>query len=145
MREGCYCKFTLDAGARLPEKKHPEDAGYDIYANEHVVINPGERYAVATGVHYQPDPGWYMQVVPRSGLAFKNSVTVLNTPGTIDSNYRNQVKVILVNLGNEPFEVNQGDRIAQMIFTPVYDVVFGQVSDLDDSDRGQGGFGSTGK
>lgn len=145
MREPCYCKFTLDVGARLPEKKHPEDAGYDIYANEHVVIQPGERYAVGTGVHYQPDPEWYIQIVPRSGLALKNGITVLNTPGTVDSNYRNQVKVILANLGNEPFEVNRGDRIAQMIFCPVYDVVFDEVDSLDDSDRGQGGFGSTGK
>ena len=145
MREMCICNFVLDEGARLPEKKHPEDAGYDVYANENVRIAPGARHAVSTGLYFQPETGWYIQVVPRSGLALKNGITVLNTPGTIDSNYRNEIKVILVNHSNEDFDIHKGDRIAQLIFTPSYEAVFVEAKTLDDSDRGQGGFGSSGK
>lgn len=144
-REVCLCNYTLDPGARVPEKKHPEDAGYDVYANEATIINPGARAAVSTGVHFQPEPGWYIQVVPRSGLALKNGISVLNTPGTVDSNYTADVKVILVNHNVVPYQVNVGDRIAQIIFTPSYEAVLMQVDALNDSDRGLGGFGSTGK
>ncbi len=144
-REICLCNYTLDPGARVPEKKHPEDAGYDVYANEAVIVNPGDRVAVSTGVHFQPEAGWYIQVVPRSGLALKKGITVLNTPGTIDSNYTAEVKVILVNHSNAPYQVNTGDRIAQIIFTPSYEAMLMKVDVLNDSDRGEGGFGSTGK
>lgn len=145
MREKCNCKFVLAEGAKIPEKKHPEDAGYDIYANENVSLSPGERVAVSTGIKVQPDPGWYIQIVPRSGMAFKSGITVLNSPGTIDSNYKADVKVILVNHGNEVYNICQGDRIAQLIFTPSYEAELEQVLFLDDSDRGEGGFGSTGR
>ena len=143
MREKCNCKFVLAEGAKVPEKKHPEDAGYDIYANESILIHSGSRAAVSTGLFVQPDPGWYIQVVPRSGLAINFGLTVLNTPGTIDSNYRNEIKVILQNHG-EDYMVNKGDRIAQLIFTPSPEAEFEQVLVLDSSDRGRHGFGSTG-
>lgn len=145
MRERCYCEIKLDDGARLPERKHPEDAGFDLYANEDAVIPAGSWKAVDTGVHTNPRPGWYIQIVPRSGLAYKSGISVLNTPGTIDSNYRNSIKVIMYNISDSDYEVHAGDRIAQMIFTPSYEVDFAEVEELDDSDRGQGGFGSTGK
>lgn len=144
-KDVCICNYVLAEGAHVPEKKHPDDAGYDVYANENMVIHKGERAAVGTGLFFQPDSGWYIQVVPRSGLALKSGITVLNTPGTIDSNYRNEIKVILANLSNEDYEVHKGDRIAQLIFTPSYEAAFFKVDTLDDSDRGQGGFGSTGK
>lgn len=137
-------KIVLDSGAKIPVKKHPEDAGYDICSNEKVVLHPMERKAVGTGIRIEPEPNWYAQVVPRSGLAIKNGISVLNTPGTIDSNYRNEIKVILINLSNEDFEINVGDRIAQLIFTPSYSVDFENVLLLGESDRNLGGFGSTG-
>ena len=137
-------KIVLDSGAKIPVKKHPEDAGYDICSNEKVVLHPMERKAVGTGIRIEPEPNWYVQVVPRSGLAIKNGISVLNTPGTIDSNYRNEIKVILINLSNEDFEINVGDRIAQLIFTPNYSVDFENVLLLGESDRNLGGFGSTG-
>lgn len=137
-------KIVLDSGAKIPVKKHPEDAGYDICSNEKVVLHPMERKAVGTGICIEPEPNWYVQVVPRSGLAIKNGISVLNTPGTIDSNYRNEIKVILINLSNEDFEINVGDRIAQLIFTPSYSVDFENVLLLGESDRNLGGFGSTG-
>jgi dUTP pyrophosphatase len=137
-------KIVLDSGAKIPVKKHPEDAGYDICSNEKVVLHPMERKAVGTGIRIEPEPNWYVQVVPRSGLSIKNGISVLNTPGTIDSNYRNEIKVILINLSNEDFEINVGDRIAQLIFTPSYSVDFENVLLLGESDRNLGGFGSTG-
>ena len=137
-------EIVLDSGAKIPVKKHPEDAGYDICSNEKVVLHPMERKAVGTGIRIEPEPNWYVQVVPRSGLAIKNGISVLNTPGTIDSNYRNEIKVILINLSNEDFEINVGDRIAQLIFTPSYSVDFENVLLLGESDRNLGGFGSTG-
>lgn len=141
----CNCLYTLDVGAQAPIKKHHSDAGYDIFANEDVLINPGARHAVSTGVHFQPEDGWYIQVVPRSGMALKHGISVLNTPGTVDSNYRAEVKVILVNHSNTPYAVSKGDRIAQLIFTPSYEANLQQVESLDDSDRGNNGFGSSGK
>ena len=144
-KDVCICNYVLAEGAHVPEKKHPEDAGYDVYANEEIMISPGCRAAVGIGVFVQPEPGWYIQVVPRSGLAIKNGITVLNTPGTIDSNYRNEIKVILVNHSTDEYVVHKGDRIAQLIFTPSYEAAFVKAESLDDSDRGQGGFGSTGK
>ena len=144
-KDVCICSYVLAEGARLPEKKHSDDAGYDVYANEDVILHNGERAAVGTGLFFQPESGWYIQVVPRSGLALKSGISVLNTPGTIDSNYRNEIKVILVNLSGSDYEIHKGDRIAQLIFTPSYEAAFIGVGALDDSDRGQGGFGSTGK
>ena len=145
MREVCNCKIKLENGAHFPEKKHPEDAGYDIYANAEMNLWPGIPTIVPTGIFVEPDPDWYIQIVPRSGLAAKYGLTVLNTPGTIDSNYRNEIKVIMMNLGKEAYVVHKDDRIAQMIFTPSYSAKFEEVKELGDSDRGLGGFGSTGK
>ena len=145
MRELCYCKIKLDEGAKLPERKHEDDAGYDIYANEDVTLNPGEVTIVSTGVHIEPSFGWYVQIVPRSGLAAKHGITVLNTPGTIDSNYRDEIKVIMINHGPQSYPIFKGDRIAQMIFTPSYKAYLAEVDELGDSDRGLGGLGSTGR
>ena len=100
---------------------------------------------IPTGLYFSIPEGYEVQVRPRSGLAAKNGVTVLNTPGTIDSDYRGEIKVILVNLGDEDFTVNNGDRIAQIVVAPVTIGVFEQVSSLDETERGAGGFGSTGK
>ena len=109
-----------------------------------VVINPGGRALIPTGLHIALPVGYEAQIRPRSGLALKNGVTVLNTPGTIDSDYRGDIGVILINHGSEPFCVMQGDRIAQMVITKVEQVDFVQVDELNETNRGSGGFGSTG-
>jgi dUTP pyrophosphatase len=110
-----------------------------------MIIKKGERAMIPTGLFFSIPEGYEIQVRPRSGLAAKNGVTVLNTPGTIDSDYRGEVKVILVNLGNEDFEVKNGERIAQIVVAPVTIGSFEQVTALDETERGAGGFGSTGK
>ena len=140
-------KCVAAKGAVIPQYKTAGAAGADICAllESDVVLKKGERAMIPTGLFFEIPAGYEIQVRPRSGLAAKNGVTVLNTPGTIDSNYRNEVKVILVNLSGEDYEVHKGDRIAQLIFTPSYEAAFFKVDSLDDSDRGQGGFGSTGK
>lgn len=121
-------------------------AGADLRAaiNEPVVIAPGKRAMIDTGLKMEIPVGYEAQVRPRSGLAAKKGVTVLNTPGTIDSDYRGDVKVILINLGEEDFVVKRGDRVAQMIFAPVTTAEFSLEHQLSSSDRGAGGFGSTG-
>ena len=118
-----------------------------IQALEDVSLSlaPGERRAVATGFAVAIPHGWEVQVRPRSGLALKHGLSVLNTPGTIDSDYRGEVKVILANLGAEPFEVVRGERIAQLVPAPVQKARFEEVETLDDTARGAGGFGSTGR
>ncbi len=114
------------------------------FVSEPVTIAPGERTLVPTGLCFSIPEGYEIQVRPRSGLAAKNGVTCLNTPGTIDSDYRGEVKVILINLGSVPFVVNNGDRIAQLVVAPVTQGVFTAVEKLDETERGAGGFGSTG-
>ena len=145
MRERCYCKIQLDDGATLPMRKHSDDAGYDVYAKENAIIPAHGWKPVSTGVHTDPGSRWYIQVVPRSGLAFNYGVSVLNTPGTVDSGYRDEIKVIMYNISDKDYLVKAGDRIAQLIFTPSYEVNFGIVESLDETDRGTNGFGSTGK
>lgn len=147
MRENCECKIVLGEGAVLPEKKHPDDAGYDICSNVDIVLEEHSGpVIVSTGIFIEPtNPEWYIQVVPRSGLAANKGITVLNTPGTIDSNYRNEIKVIMINHSDSSYEIHKGDRIAQMIFTPSYSARFVVVDELGDSDRGLGGIGSTGR
>lgn len=145
MREICNCKIQLDDGASLPIRKHSDDAGYDIYANENTIIPARGWKPVSTGVHTNPGKGWYIQVVPRSGLAYNHGVSVLNTPGTVDAGYRDEIKVIMYNISDKDYLVKAGDRIAQLIFTPSYEVKFDVVETLDETDRGTGGFGSTGK
>ena len=137
---------TLE-GAAIPEYKTAGAAGADVCAlvESPVELNPGDRALIGTGLFFAIPDGYEIQVRPRSGLAAKNGVTVLNTPGTIDSDYRGELKVILINLGKEKFTVNPGDRIAQIIVAPVTRGRFVAVEALDQTERGSGGFGSTGK
>ncbi|WP_419827703.1 dUTP diphosphatase [Sphingomonas sp.] len=120
-------------------------AGLDVVAAEDVTLPPGGRHAIATGFAVAIPPGYEIQVRPRSGLALKHGVTCLNTPGTIDSDYRGEVKVILANLGSEPFEVRRGERIAQLVPAAVARASFVELTALDETVRGGGGFGSTGR
>jgi dUTP pyrophosphatase len=136
------------AGLPLPEYASADAAGVDLAAavpeDAPIALRPGERAAIPTGLTLAIPPGFEGQVRPRSGLAMRNAVTVLNAPGTIDSDYRGEVKVLLVNLGAETFTVTRGMRIAQLVFAPVVRVAVQQVSSLDATERGDGGFGSTG-
>ncbi|KRB86117.1 deoxyuridine 5'-triphosphate nucleotidohydrolase [Sphingomonas sp. Root710] len=137
----------LDHGAGLPLPAYAtaHAAGLDVVAAEDVTLAPGARYAVATGFAIAIPEGYEVQVRPRSGLALKNGITCLNTPGTIDADYRGEVKIILANLGSDPFEVKRGERIAQFVPAAVQRAAFAEVEELDDTARGTGGFGSTGR
>jgi dUTP pyrophosphatase len=132
-------------GLPLPAYATAHAAGMDVVAAEDVTLAPGARHAVATGFAIAIPEGCEVQVRPRSGLALKHGITCLNTPGTIDSDYRGEVKVILANLGHDAFEVRRGERIAQLVPAPVLRAAFAEVSELDATDRGAGGFGSTGR
>ena len=131
-------------GLALPGQASAEAAGFDIAAAEDLTIAPGSVAAVSTGFALAIPAGFEGQVRPRSGLALKHGVTVLNAPGTIDADYRGEVKVILVNHGGEPFRIARGDRIAQLVVAPVTRARFESVTVLPQSERGPGGFGSTG-
>jgi dUTP pyrophosphatase len=131
-------------GLPLPAYATAHAAGMDVVAAEELTLAPGARHAVATGFAIAIPEGYEVQVRPRSGLALKHGVTCLNTPGTIDADYRGEVKVILANLGSLPFEIRRGDRIAQLVPAPVQHARFAEVRELDDTERGAGGFGSTG-
>jgi len=120
-------------------------AGMDVVSAEDLILPPGARHAVATGFAMAIPQGYEVQVRPRSGLALKHGITCLNTPGTIDSDYRGEVKVILANLGSEPFAIARGERIAQLVPAPVQRAMLDEVGDLDETARGAGGFGSTGR
>ncbi len=120
-------------------------AGLDIVTAQDLSLQPGERMAVPTGFAIEIPPGYEVQVRPRSGLALKHGITCLNTPGTIDSDYRGEVKVILANLGQETFAVRRGERIAQLVPAPVLRASFEEVTKLGETGRGSGGFGSTGR
>jgi dUTP pyrophosphatase len=137
----------LPHGVNLPLPAYATDgaAGMDVVAAEPLTLAPGARAAVATGFAIAIPRGFEVQVRPRSGLALKYGVTCLNTPGTIDSDYRGEVKVILANLGTEPFVIARGDRIAQLVPAPVQRATLDEVDRLDDTARGSGGFGSTGR
>jgi dUTP pyrophosphatase len=132
-------------GLPLPDYASPGAAGMDVVAAEDVTLQPGQRHAVATGFAIAIPPGHEVQVRPRSGLALKHGITCLNTPGTIDEDYRGEVKIILANLGLEPFEVRRGERIAQLVPAVVTKAEFDEVLGLDETQRGAGGFGSTGR
>jgi dUTP pyrophosphatase len=132
-------------GLPLPAYATAGAAGMDVVAAEELVIAPGARHAVATGFAIAIPEGFEVQVRPRSGLALKHGVTCLNTPGTIDSDYRGEVKVILANLGDAPFPIRRGDRIAQLVPAPVLRAELCEVETLDATERGSGGFGSTGR
>jgi dUTP pyrophosphatase len=131
-------------GLPLPAYATAGAAGMDVVAAEDVVIAPGARHAVATGLAMAIPQGFEIQVRPRSGLALKHGITVPNTPGTIDSDYRGELKVILINHGDQPFAIARGDRVAQLVVAPVVQGVWLEVDALDETARGQGGFGSTG-
>lgn len=131
-------------GLDLPVYATAGAAGMDVVAAEDVTIAPGARHAVATGLALAIPAGFEIQVRPRSGLALKHGITVPNTPGTIDSDYRGELKVILINHGSEPFPIRRGDRVAQLVLAPVTRASWVQVTALDDTARGTGGFGSTG-
>lgn len=137
-------RLAHGGGLPLPAYATAGAAGMDVVAAEELVLAPGARHAVATGFAMAIPQGFEVQVRPRSGLALKHGVTCLNTPGTIDSDYRGEVKVILANLGEEPFAIGRGDRIAQLVPAPVQLAMLEETESLDDTERGSGGFGSTG-
>jgi dUTP pyrophosphatase len=132
-------------GLPLPSYATEHAAGLDVVAAESFVLEPGARHAVATGFAIAIPHGYEVQVRPRSGLALKFGITCLNTPGTIDSDYRGEVKVILANLGDAPFPIVRGERIAQLVPAAVQQARFVEVEELDRTGRGSGGFGSTGR
>ncbi|MCU0948269.1 MAG: dUTP diphosphatase [Porphyrobacter sp.] len=131
-------------GLPLPAYATPGAAGMDVVAAEDVVIAPRARHPVATGLALAIPAGFEIQVRPRSGLALKHGITVPNTPGTIDSDYRGELKVLLINHGDEPFAIARGDRVAQLVLAPVVQAAWDEVDELDSTQRGAGGFGSTG-
>lgn len=131
-------------GLDLPHYATAGAAGMDIVSAEDVTLAPGARHAVATGLAVAIPQGYEIQVRPRSGLALKHGITVPNTPGTIDSDYRGELKVIMINHGTDPFPIARGDRVAQLVLAPVTQAAWAEVSELDDTARGAGGFGSTG-
>jgi dUTP pyrophosphatase len=130
----------------IPKYETPGSSGMDIaaYIEQEVTINPGDKALIPTGFSLSIPQGFEVQIRPRSGLAAKQSITVLNTPGTIDADYRGEIKVILINLGKEKFSVKKGERIAQMVVCPVIQARLEEVKELSVTDRGVGGFGSTG-
>lgn len=134
----------IHPAAVMPSYAHPGDAGMDICACEALTLLPGARGLVRTGLQMALPPGTEAQMRPRSGLALKHGITLLNTPGTIDEGYRGELGIILINHGAEPFEVTPGMRIAQMVVAPVLAVAIEEADDLGVSERGAGGFGSTG-
>jgi dUTP pyrophosphatase len=131
----------------LPEYATRASAGLDLRANidEPIVLKSLERYAVPTGLFIELPIGYEAQIRPRSGLAYKNGITVLNSPGTIDADYRGEIKIIVVNLANEAFTINNGERVAQMVIAKHEQAEWTIVEQLEDTERGTGGFGSTGK
>ena len=139
-------RFTAEPGAAVPEYKTAGSAGADLRAHieKPVTLAPGQRAALPTGIRIELPVGFEAQVRPRSGLALEKGLTCLNSPGTIDSDYRGEIKVILVNLGSESATVSGGDRIAQLVVAPVVRARFEVAATLGGTDRGSGGFGSTG-
>lgn len=130
--------------ATLPKSAHPGDAGLDLYAIETATIVPRQAQLIPTGIAIELPPNTEAQVRPRSGLALKHAITVLNSPGTIDAGYRGEIRVILINHGDQAFEIQPGMRIAQMVIQPVVSVEVEEVEQLGESIRGEGGFGSSG-
>lgn len=131
-------------GLPLPAYQTPHSAGMDLMAAEDAELAPGARVGVGTGLAIALPDGYEAQVRPRSGLAARHGVTLVNTPGTIDADYRGEIRILLINHGAEPFVVRRGDRIAQLVVAPVTRAVWQEVRELGDTERGAGGFGSTG-
>ena len=136
----------LSITVSIPKYETPGSSGMDIAAHieNAITINPGEKAIVSTGFSIAIPKGYEVQIRPRSGLAAKKNITVLNTPGTIDADYRGEIKVILINLGKEKFIIENGERVAQMVVCPVVQASLEEVKELSDTQRGSGGFGSTG-
>ena len=133
-------------GLAPPEYKTAGSSGMDLRAaiSTNIILQPGERYLVPVGFKLQLPEGYEMQIRPRSGIAWKNGITVINAPGTIDNDYRGEIMVALVNHGPEPFTIARGDRIAQMVIAPYSQCYFMPIDSVDETERGDGGFGSTG-
>jgi len=140
-------QIVRQPGVQLPRYMTEHAAGMDIHAAlaEDIIIKPGERVLVGTGLAVAIPPGYEAQIRPRSGLAIKNGITLLNSPGTIDADYRGEIKIIMINHGMDDFMVKSGDRLAQMIIAPVVRCVWEERQKLTESQRGSGGFGHTGK
>lgn len=134
----------INPKATIPFIAHPGDAGMDLFSVETLTLKPFERAIVHTGIKIQLPSNTEAQIRPRSGLAIKNGITVLNSPGTIDEGYRGEIGVILINLGNEDFQITEGMKIAQMVIKPTLSVEVEESNNLTDSERGSNGFGSTG-
>jgi len=136
----------LSSSVSIPRYETPGSSGMDIAAHikDNIIINPGEKALIPTGFSMAVPKGFEVQIRPRSGLAVKKNITVLNTPGTIDADYRGEIKVILINLGKEKFIIENGERIAQMVVCPVVQANLEEVKELSETHRGSGGFGSTG-
>lgn len=140
-------KIVNKSGNELPKYQTEYSAGMDLRASLRgkMILSPGQRALISTGLFIEIPIGYEGQVRPRSGLAAKYGITVLNAPGTIDADYRGEVQVVLINHGNEPFEINNGDRIAQLIIAPVIQIQWKEEESLEETLRGEGGFGHTGK
>ena len=134
----------INQKAIIPFQAHEGDAGMDLFSVEEVILKPMERKLVHTGIKIQLPKNTEAQIRPRSGLALKNGITVLNTPGTIDEGYRGEIGIILINLGTEEFKVEEGMNVAQMVIKPTLSLEVEEVVELTETTRGQGGFGSTG-
>lgn len=134
----------INEKAIIPFKAHKGDAGMDLFSVDEVILKPMERKLIHTGIKIQLPENTEAQIRPRSGLALKNGITVLNTPGTIDEGYRGEIGIILINLGEEEFKVEEGMKIAQMVIKPTLSLEVEEVVELTETTRGEGGFGSTG-
>lgn len=140
-------KIKLENGCEnfCPKKAHPDDAGYDLYSRIDAVLEPLSGIAIPVGFAMELPRGYEAQIRPRSGLAAKHHISVTNSPGTVDANYRGEIKAILYNLGKEPFIIQCGDRIAQMVICKLPEIELVKATELSETDRGSGGFGSSGK
>lgn len=139
-------KIKISSSAKIPEYQSKGSSGSDIFAylEDSVKLEPGDIALISTGISIEIPQGYEAQIRPRSGLAFKNGITILNTPGTIDSDYRGEIGIILANFGKEPFIIENGMRIAQMVFCRVYTGIFIEVDEISATKRNDGGFGHTG-
>lgn len=138
-------KLEPECSNLFPTKAHPDDAGYDLYSRIDAVLEPLSGMAIPVGFAMELPSGYEAQIRPRSGLAAKHHITVTNSPGTVDANYRGEIKAILYNLGKEPFIIQCGDRIAQMVICKLPEIELVKATELSETDRGSGGFGSSGK
>lgn len=134
----------IKENAIVPKYAHEGDAGVDLYSTEDYVLKPGERVLVSTGIKIALPIGHEAQIRPKSGLALKHGISVVNTPGTVDAGYRGEVGVITINLGQEEFKIEKGKKIAQMVINQIEEAEFEEVDELDETSRNEGGFGSTG-